>query len=136
MNAPHDAATSSNTRVAVPLTREGYDAVSFLAKLKGVSRGRFLADVVEVAIPSFVALEAAYKAILAAEGEERAQLVEGMKEAERRLMETLREVIPEAEAAVDALFPEQGESAPADGADPPNTNRGVQSVDEGGEDAL
>ncbi|TNC59044.1 hypothetical protein [Rubellimicrobium roseum] len=121
-----------NTRVAVPLTKEAYDAVSFLAKLKGVSRGRFLADVVEVAVPSFIAIEAAYKAVLAAEGEERAQLLEGMKQAERRLMETLAEAMPESAdetaSAVDARFPEGGERASADGANPPYTNRGVHNL--------
>lgn len=124
-----------NTRVAVPLSEEGYDAVSFLAKLQGVSRGRFLADVLDVAIPGFVAVQAAYKAAMAVEGEERAQLIAGMAEAERRLMESLRETMPGVEFDVyrpaDARAPEKGKRAPAGRtgrADPPNTNRGVQNL--------
>lgn len=125
-----------NTRVAVPLSKEGYDAVSFLAGLKGVSRGRFLADVIEVAIPGFVAVERAYKAVMAAEGEERAQLIAGMAEAEKRLMDSLQQAMPgvdfDLDRTADARSPEGGEGAPVGRADPHYTNRGVHSPpDEG-----
>lgn len=125
-----------NTRVAVPLTQEAYDAVSFLAKLQGVSRGRFLANILDVAMPGFVAVKAAYEAAMAVEGEERAQLVAGMAEAERRLMDSLREAMPGVEFDLDgtagARSPEGGEGVPVGRADPPYTNRGVHNLpDEG-----
>lgn len=98
-----------NTRVAVPLSQEAYDAITLLAEVGGVSRGRFIADALEAAIPGFLAVAAAYQAAMAVEGEERAQLVAGMKEAERRLMASLAETMP-------GVFPEdpfEGGSAPA-----------------------
>ncbi len=125
-----------NTRVAVPLTQEAYDAVSFLAELQGVSRGRFLADILEAAVPGLLAVQAAFKAAMAVQGEERAQLVAGMAEAERRLMESLRETMPGVDfdlaGTTGARSPKGGEGAPAGRADPPNTNRGVHDLpDEG-----
>ena len=125
-----------NTRVAVPLSDEAYDAVSFLAKVGGVSRGKFLAETLEAAIPSFLAIQAAYKAALAVEGEERAQLVAGMKEAERRLMESLVEVLPASAGSSrssDAGSPAGGERVSGDRADPPVTNRGVPNASHEGQ---
>lgn len=120
-----------NTRVAVPLSEEGYDAVTFLAELQGISRGRLLANIVDMAIPSLVTVQAAFKAAMAVEGEERAQLVAGMAEAERRLMATLGEVVPslsEGSAPSGARPSKGGERASEGRLDPPNTNRGVHNL--------
>jgi hypothetical protein len=76
-----------NTRVAVPLTQEAYDAVSFLADLNGVSRGRYLADLLEAAVPSILAVERAYRAAMDMDVEQRALIV-------NKLDAALREAFP------------------------------------------
>lgn len=72
-----------NTRVAVPLTQEVYDAVSFLAERNGVSRGRYLADLLEVAFPSIVATAKAYERAMDMDAEQRDLVVNRLDEALR-----------------------------------------------------
>ena len=52
-----------NTRVAVPLSEEVYDAVSTVARAAGVSRGKFLADLLHDAMPSLLAVARAVRAV-------------------------------------------------------------------------
>ena len=112
-----------NTRVAVPLSQEAYDAITLLAEVGGVSRGRFIADALEAAIPGFLAVAAAYRAAMAVEGEERAQLVAAMAEAEKRLMASLSQTMPgvfDQDGSARALPSEEGGSAGAERpSDPP-----------------
>lgn len=116
-----------NTRVTVPLSKEAYDAVTLLAEIGGVSRGRYIADALEAAIPGFLAVAAAYRAALAVENEERAALVAGMAEAERRLLASLSGVLPEAyppaafghEASAPVLAPQGGSAGAERPSDPP-----------------
>lgn len=83
---------AKNTRVAVPLTEEGYDAISTIAKISGKSRGRIMADAFEVAVPSFIAIAKAYKAAQAVEGAERDSILQAMQRAEEKLVGTLHDV--------------------------------------------
>jgi hypothetical protein len=108
-----------NTRVAVPLSQEAYDAVTLLAEVGRVSRGRFLADILEAAVPSFLAVAAAYRAAMAVEGEERAQLVAGMAEAEKRLLAALAEAIPEGGLSAAAPPHREGSAGAERPSDPP-----------------
>lgn len=114
-----------NTRVAVPLSKEAYDAVSVISEMSGVSRGRFLADTLEAAVPSFIAIATAFRAAQAVEGVERQSILDAMSAAERKLMDALSDT--------DIVFGKTGSASVqtasaggADGgADPPVTNRGV-----------
>lgn len=83
-----------NTRVAVPLSQEAYDAVSFLAEIGGTSRGRFLADLLEAAVPGLLLAQAKYKEAMAVEGEQRAAILAQMANTEDRLLAVLGEVVP------------------------------------------
>ena len=127
-----------NTRVTVPLTKEAYDAVTLIAEIGGISRGRFLADVLEAAIPSFLTIAAAYRAAQAVEGEERAALVDAMTEAEKKLLEVMQEVAPapsQDQADRPSPAPRQGAGSAGEGrADPPILTGGFTTVgDEGRE---
>lgn len=124
-----------NTRVAVPLTKEAYDAVTFLAKVGGTSRGRLLADTIEAAIPSLIKVADAFRLAQQLEGEERASLLRSFEQSEKYLLDAL--------SVVDGspLPFQKGSASPASGAfqvpgadeaDPPITNRGVPSPDQGG----
>lgn len=111
-----------NTRITVPLSQEAYDAVTLLAKIGGISRGKFLAETLEAAIPSFLTVAAAYRAAMAVEGEERAQLVAGMAEAERHLMAAIAESVPQIiegdRVAAAAPLPREGSAGAERPADP------------------
>lgn len=129
-----------NTRIAVPLSREAYDAISLLCKISGVSRGKFLADTLEAAIPGFIKIADAYRAAAKVEGAERDAILNGMQAAERHLMHTLE--------AVDLLTLMEGEgrsSAPAPNrqmgederrSDPPILTGGFPTSKTGGQDEI
>lgn len=121
-----------NTRVTVPLSQEAYDAVTLLAEIAGVSRGRYLADTLEAAIPSFLAVAAAYRAARAVEGEERAQLVAGMAEAEKRLLGALSEFVPGASGASGSAPPSEGSAGAERPSDPPILTGGFTTSDKQG----
>lgn len=118
-----------NTRVTVPLSKEAYDAVTLLAQIGGVSRGRYLADTLEAAIPSFLAVAAAYRAAMAVEGEERANLVAGMAEAEKRLLAALAETMPDLGASTAAPLPREGSAGAERPSDPPILTGGFTTSD-------
>lgn len=118
-----------NTRVAVPLTQEAYDAVSHIAGIEGISRGRFLANILEAAMPSVVMISAGFRAAESMSKEETAEYLRGIQQANETLAQ-----------AVSGLFDiqgsdgvEHGASGPAGGrstsrADPPDSNRGVHNL--------
>lgn len=81
-----------NTRVAVPLTKEAYDAISLISEISGTSRGRILAETVEAAIPSFIAIADAYRIAMKLDVEKRASYLEGMKMAEIALLKVVEQV--------------------------------------------
>lgn len=127
-----------NTRIAVPLSEEAYDAISTVAEMSGVSRGRLLADALEAAIPAYTAVAAAYRAAQAVHGEEREAIVQAMHLAEKKLMAAVAEMDlsgsdPEIERTAPARSPEGGKRAGAGRADPPVTNRGVPTPAKGGQ---
>lgn len=121
-----------NTRVAVPLSQEAYDAVTLLAEIAGVSRGRYLADTLEAAIPSFLAVAAAYRAARAVEGEERAQLIAGMAEAEKRLLAALDEALPKGQSAPATAPLTEGSAGAERPSDPPILTGGFTTSDDQG----
>jgi hypothetical protein len=82
-----------NTRIAVPLSPEAYDAISLVAKIGGVSRGRLLADTLEAIVPSYILIASAFRAAQAVEGEERAAMVEAIVKAEEALQRALEEQV-------------------------------------------
>ena len=97
-----------NTRVAVPLSKEAYDAVSLICKMSGVSRGKFLADTLEAAIPGFIKIAEAFRAAEAVQGDEREAILSGMLAAERRLLSVLDEV-----SLLDLMEPDGPPPSPA-----------------------
>lgn len=125
-----------NTRVAVPLSQEAYDAVTFLAKVGGSSRGKVLSDAISAAVPSLLRMADAYRAALAVEGQERQQIIESFEKAERHLLDALTgNVLMLSElvsGSVDARASARVSALP----DPPATNRGVPVSGEGGADAV
>lgn len=128
---------TKNTRVAVPLTEEAYDAISLISQVTGVSRGRILADAFEAAAPSFIAVAAAYRAAMAVEGEERQAIIDAMHQAENKLLGALSDLdLPRLsqgeESCASARRPEGQERADAQRPDPPVTNRGVPNSSKGG----
>lgn len=78
-----------NTRVAVPLSQEAYDAITLLAEVGKTSRGRILADAVAAALPSLQRMADAYRLALSVEGEERAEIVRAFEVAEKKLLDAL-----------------------------------------------
>lgn len=113
-----------NTRVAVPLSQEAYDAVSLICKLSGVSRGRFLADTLEAAIPGFLKIAEAYRKAEAVNGAERAAILKGMHTAERFLMQAMQEsnlldLMEEEDGPSPAHPSQEGEGAGDGPSDPP-----------------
>lgn len=76
-----------NTRVAVPFSQEAYDAVTFLADRNGVSRGRYIADLLEPAIPSILAVAQAYQRAMDMDVEQRGLIL-------NKLDAALREAFP------------------------------------------
>ena len=125
-----------NTRVAVPLSKEAYDAVSLICKMSGVSRGKFLADTLEAAIPGFIKIAEAYRAAEAVNGDEREAILSGMLAAERRLLSALNEVnlldLMEEDGPPHSSAPKGGRGECGGPSDPPYTNRGVPTSFPGG----
>lgn len=81
-----------NTRVAVPLSDEAYDAVSTIARVTGVSRGKYLADVLEGAIPSFLAVARAIRAAEAISQDEGDKARSAVLHAESEMLAALNEL--------------------------------------------
>lgn len=123
-----------NTRVAVPLSQEAYEAVSFLAKVGKTSRGKILADAVSAALPSLQRTAQIYQAAIQAEAGEREAMLEAFVRAEKHLLDALATSLP------DYPDPDHASDGPAGGAldrgdgpsDPPDTNRGVPVFRSGG----
>lgn len=118
-----------NTRVAVPLSPEGYAAVSTISKIAGKSRGRLLADALDLAMPSFIRIAQAMRAVEALQADERREMIKGLSEAESRLLDALSSVDDLLGETIGRKPHTQGAGAPmgvrAQRADPPVTNRGV-----------
>jgi len=125
--------SAMNTRVTVPLSPKEYEAVSVLSQLAGVSRGRFLADILSVITPSLTMQAAAYRAAMELEGREREAFLDGINKAETVLRDALAPLnldldemeVPDREAT-DARARTRADGSQAD-SDPPVTNRGVRS---------
>lgn len=122
-----------NTRVAVPLSEEAYEAVSLIAEIGGVSRGRLLAEALDGVVPSFIAIAAAYRAAQAVHGSEKEAMREAMSRAENKLLEALEDALSDVNEETDRLHAHGATATGARGrSDPPVTNRGVPKVDKGG----
>ncbi len=133
-----------NTRVAVPLSEEAYDAISKISEITGISRGRFVADTLEAAIPSFIAIADAYRMAEQVQGAERDAVLNAMKQAEERLLASLGAEVPfkmdghstaisGASAAPSRNSFGEGVVGASHDADPPIANRGVHNSDKGGQ---
>jgi len=124
-----------NTRVAVPLTQEAYEAVSFLSEISGRSRGKVLAEAIEMAVPSLIRTASAYRHALSVEGEERAAILEAFNRAEQHLLDALTHVegfpFTASQGSVDCAVRDPERAVRA--ADPPGTNRGVPTGGKGGQ---
>ncbi len=134
-----------NTRIAVPLSEEAYDAISKICEISGISRGRFVADTLEAAIPSFIAIADAYRMAEQVEGAERDAVLSAMKQAEERLFASLGAEVPfkfsrhstvnsEAPAAPPRNLFGGGVVGASPEADPPIANRGVHNSIKGGQE--
>lgn len=112
-----------NTRVAVPLSQEAYDAITLICKISGVPRGQFLADTLEAAIPGFIKIAEAYRAAEAVNGAERTAILKGMHTAERFLMKAMQEAnlldLMEEDGPSPAHPSQEGEGAGDGPSDPP-----------------
>ena len=78
-----------NTRVAVPLSEEAYDAVSTIARVSGVSRGKFLADLLNDAVPSLLAVARAVRAVEAISQDEGDKARAAVLNAEKEMISSL-----------------------------------------------
>jgi hypothetical protein len=121
-------ARSSPYRVTVPLSPQAYEAVTHLAEVQKISRGRVLADLLDPAVPAMVRLSSMLKKF------------EALQEDEKRHLDEVMSAGGEAFQAIFAALqaveegPQEGGSerrpAPSPPADrPPHTNRGVQGGD-------
>nr|CRY96575.1 hypothetical protein [uncultured prokaryote] len=124
-----------NTRIAVPLSKEAYDAISEIAKINGMSRGKFVAEALEGVIPSFLRIASAYRAAQALDEDEMGAVSDVFKRAEEHLMASLTD----ADRALLEVELERGRAPQAEGeagarsrSDPPATNRGVPKFSSGG----
>ena len=129
-----------NTRIAVPFTKTDYETVSYLAKQEGKSRGQFVRDLVEAAMPSLNMIATAYLAADKMADQERAEYFAGVNRANDVLLQTYGTVFEKSIRAVysDRSGSPQGdaEGTPAahtgatgsDGSEPPLTNRGVHNL--------
>lgn len=128
------------TRVAVPLTQEAYDAVSLICKLSGVSRGKFLADTLEAAIPGFIKIADAYRMAHAVDGEERKAILDGMQAAERALMRAMQETdllsLMEADSTSTASASKEARGAGEGRSDPPILTGGFPTPNLGGDNEV
>lgn len=128
-----------NTRVAVPLSEEGYDAISLISQMTGVSRGRILAEALEAAVPAFITIAQAYQMTLNVEASEKATILDAMGRAEAHLVEALRQAGVELGDVEGRPVVGGGEAEP-DGArersDPPVLTGGFPNDGSGGSDAL
>lgn len=125
-----------NTRVAVPLSQEAYDAVSFLAKVGGSSRGKVLSDAISAAVPSILRMADAYRAALEVEGQERQQIIESFEKAERHLLDALTGNVLMLSELVSGGEGARAQARVSALPDPPATNRGVPVSGDGGSDAV
>lgn len=121
-------ARSSPHRVTVPLSPQAYEAVTHLAEVQKVSRGRVLADLLDPAVPAMVRLSDMLKKFEAMEESEKAHLNDVMT-AGGEAFEAIFSALQTMEEG-----PETGGSerrpAPSPPDDlPPPTNRGVQGGD-------
>jgi serine kinase of HPr protein (carbohydrate metabolism regulator) len=73
-------------RITVAVSDEGYDAISFLAKLNRSSRGRVLGEVVEMALPMLITSAGAFEAAEAMTEDERDKFFAAMRRAEDALL--------------------------------------------------
>ena len=73
-------------RITVAVSDEGYDAISFLAKLNRSSRGRVLAEVVEMALPMLITSARAFEAAEMMSDDERDKFFAAMRKAENALL--------------------------------------------------
>ena len=81
-----------SNRITVPLSKEGYEAISLISQISGVPRGRILGETVELAIPSFIKIADAYRKAQQLEGERKASFIRGMKDAEAALLTVVEQL--------------------------------------------
>lgn len=123
---------SGNTRIAVPCSPEFYDAVSFLAKSSGVSRGRYLADLCEVAAPSIIRLAALGRSLEALSQAERDHASEIMQGHQAALETALTDVSASLEGTASSADPSGQDEVEREESRPPYSNTGVHFGLEGG----
>jgi hypothetical protein len=127
-----------NTRVAVPLSKEAYEAVSFLAEVSGTSRGRVLAQSIEAAIPALLTIADAYREALTVEGDERQKIVKSFETAEQYLLDAMTKATgnPLHDLRRSDGRTRDAKRASVRASDPPILTGGFPDGDNGGQDEI
>lgn len=127
-----------NTRVAVTLTKEAYDAVTLLAEIGKTSRAKVLGGAVEAAVPALVTIADAYREAMAVEGQERNTIVKSFETAEQFLLDALTQ---SSGSLLKNMSGSDGRDSDAKRgvsrrSDPPILTGGFRKVDNGGSDEV